>query len=35
VFSVLSIAPLMRYRLDEALFVRIVTELRQRRDAGG
>jgi sugar (glycoside-pentoside-hexuronide) transporter len=31
VFSVLAIVPLMRYRLDEALFVRIVADLRLRR----
>jgi len=31
VFSVLSIATLMRYRLDEAMFARIVADLRMRR----
>ena len=33
VFAVIAIAPLMLYRLDEALFVRIVAELRLRRGA--
>jgi sugar (glycoside-pentoside-hexuronide) transporter len=33
VFGVMAIAPLMLYRLDEALFARIVADLRHRRGA--